>query len=112
MRARWRLFGHILRRDRDIPAFKAMQFYFNKSPTDKNFRGRERTTLPTTLARDLDRMFVGDHTYCKHLKLRNAQDLEDLRNEAQDRNKWILLTKRILKAAQAEVAVVTSAEEH
>ena len=46
VKARWRLFGHILRRDKDIPAYKAMQPYFDKSPTDKNFRGRERITLP------------------------------------------------------------------
>ena len=56
-----------------------MQFYFDKSPTGKNFRGRVRISLPTALARDLDRMGFGDHAYCKHLKLRNYQDLEEMR---------------------------------
>ena len=106
MKARWRLFSHILRRDKDIPAYKAMQFYFDKSPTDKKFSGRERIALPTTLARYLDRMNFGDHTYCKHKKRRNAQDLEE------DRNNWITLTERTLKAAQVKVTVVTSAKEH
>ena len=67
MKPRWRLFSHILRRDKDIPDEKAIQFYFDKSPTDTNFRGREHITLPAILARDLDRLSVGDHTYCKHL---------------------------------------------
>ena len=67
MRARWRLFGHILRRDRNIPAYMAMQYYYNESPTNKNFRGKARITLPTTLARDLDRLYTRDYTYCKHL---------------------------------------------
>ena len=52
-----------------------------------------------------------DHTYCKHLKLRNLEDLEDLRTEANNRDKWTQLTERILKGAYAEVAVVTSAKE-
>ena len=49
MKARYIFFGHILRREKDIPAYKAMHFYFDKSPTEqkKNFRGRERITLPT-----------------------------------------------------------------
>ena len=90
-----------------------MEYYFLKKKSDKNFRGKERTTLPTTLARDLNRLHaqeMGDHTYCRHLKLRNTNDLEELRAVAHERDTWRLLTEKILKAAEAEVAIVTSAE--
>ncbi|GFN84660.1 hypothetical protein PoB_001116600 [Plakobranchus ocellatus] len=50
LEARWRLFGHILRRDRNIPANKAMLFYFSDN---KRARGRTPTTLPITLNNDL-----------------------------------------------------------
>ena len=114
MKARWRLFGHILRRERNIPAYKAMQFYFTKNPIHKNFRGKERTSLPTTLARDLDRLYTAtfqDHSYCRKLKLRTLEDLEHLRTIAQDRNTWDNLTKRVLKAGQAEAAVAATAQD-
>ena len=121
LQSRWKLFGHILRRDRDIPAFKAMQFYFTKiDPSDKNFRGRERTTLPTTLANDLDILHkhtirnncVIDHTYSIRStpKLRTIQDLETLRSLAQNREVWYHLTTSILEARRAATAVVIAAE--
>ena len=121
LQSRWKLFGHILRRDRDIPAFKAMQFYFTKiDPSDKNFRGRERTTLPTTLANDLDILhkhtirnnYVIDHTYSIRStpKLRTIQDLETLRTIAQDREVWYNLTTSILEARRAATAVVIAAD--
>ena len=52
LKARWTLFGHILRRDQNIPACKVMKFYFTN--LGKNFRGAPRTTLPIKLANDLD----------------------------------------------------------
>ena len=51
---RWRLFGHILRRNEDIPARKAMQFFFQK--TTERFPGRPLTTLPVVLNNDLARV--------------------------------------------------------
>ena len=115
-RARWKLFGHILRRDTNIPAYQVMQFYFTSKPSDKNFKGRARTTLPTTLARDLDRMYYKsqptDHTYATHLRLRSTKDLELLRTTAQDRKKWFQLTERIVKAGQADTTVAVSAKDH
>lgn len=113
--ARWKLFGHILRRDKDIPANKAMEFYFAKKPSDKNFRGHKRTTLPTTLAKDLDKLYLHsqrDHTYCRHLQLRNSEDLENLRTIAQDRETWHELCEEVMKAGQAEMTVVISAKDH
>ena len=49
--SRWRLFGHILRRDIDIPANKAMKAFF--VPKGDKFRGRLTTTLPTVINKDL-----------------------------------------------------------
>ncbi|GFO40159.1 hypothetical protein PoB_006666400 [Plakobranchus ocellatus] len=46
LEARWRLFGQVLRRDRNIPANKAMLFYFSDN---KRARGRPLKTLPITL---------------------------------------------------------------
>ena len=96
-----------------------MQFYFTKlNPSDKNFRGRERTTLPTTLANDLDTLnthtrqkHLTDHTYSARTipKLRNMQDLEDIRTLAQDRQAWCSLTSSILEARRAASAVVEAA---
>ena len=51
LEARWRLFGHVLRRDRNIPANEAMHFYFSEN--NERSRGRQQTTLPATLNNDL-----------------------------------------------------------
>ena len=50
--ARWKLFGHILRRDKEIPASKAMHAYY-QDLGQKGFKGRRRITLPMVLNRDL-----------------------------------------------------------
>ena len=92
-----------------------MTYYFSRDPTYKDFRGKERTTLPTTLAKDLDRLNRyqnHDHTYCKQISLRNLSDLEHLRVIADDRATWRHLSEEIMKAAEAEVAVVSSATQH
>ena len=52
--ARWKLFGHVLRSSNDIPANKAMGYYFDNINV-KQFKGRPRTTLPTTLHSDIIR---------------------------------------------------------
>ena len=36
--ARWKLFGHILRRNMNIPASQTMTYYFDRNKSDKNFR--------------------------------------------------------------------------
>eukprot|EP00794_Sanderia_malayensis_P006626 gene6626-7373_t len=42
---RWELFGHILRRDRNTPASKAMELYFITMKANA-FKGKPRTTQP------------------------------------------------------------------
>ena len=52
LESRWRLFGHILRRNKEIPANKAMELYFHR--TEKRFRGRP--TLPVIINKDLSQI--------------------------------------------------------
>ncbi|ETP33315.1 hypothetical protein F442_18146, partial [Phytophthora nicotianae P10297] len=50
-KARWGLFGHILRRPRNIPAYLHMEACCTSTGT--KWRGRPRTTLPVVLDQDL-----------------------------------------------------------
>ena len=114
-KARWELFGHIMRRDRNIPAYKAMELYFNQKIQGKGFRGTRRTTLPIVLNQDLHNAqkvthIQREHNYCKIMKLNNQDDLEDLRTTAQDRDEWKSLTIQIRKAGEAESSNDGSAE--
>ena len=90
---RWRLFGHILRRNSEIPANKSMNSYFISHVS--NFRGRPLTTLPVVLNKDLTS--VSDDK----LQLTSLKDLEHLRSIAQNRQTWRKLTSRIREAAEA-----------
>ena len=90
--ARWKLLGHILRRDQDIPASKAMNAYY-QDLGQKGFRGRRRMTLPLVLNKDLKH---------EHVSLETSRDLQELRNLAQDRGEWSALTSRVIEAGEAE----------
>ena len=74
--ARWRLFGHVLRLPRDAPAQRAIDHYFADTEA-ATFRGRPRTSLPSTLCSDLRR--IGR-------TLRQPADIEALR--ALSREQW------------------------
>ena len=90
---RWRLFGHILRRDREIPANKAMEGFF--VPQGDKYRGRPITTLPVVLNNDLSRL--ESSTYC----LKTFKDIKNLKKIAEQRDQWRILCTRIQKAAEA-----------
>ena len=90
---RWRLFGHILRRNSEIPANKSMNSYFISHGS--KFRGRPLTTLPVVLNKDLTRVSEDK------LQLTSQKDLEHLRSVAQNRQTWRKLTTRIREAAEA-----------
>ena len=92
LESRWRLFGHILRRNEEIPANKAMQLYFHR--TEKRFRGRPTTTLPVIINKDLSQ--IQDN-----LSLKSTDDLKYLRSLTQDRDQWKSLTKQIVEIAEA-----------
>ena len=88
----WKLFGHILRRDKDIPANNATRAYFIKETT--RFVGHPKTTLPIVLKRDLASI---DHP----IQLSSAKDLDNITALAQNRANWRALTNEIIKAAEA-----------
>ncbi|GFR71801.1 hypothetical protein ElyMa_000361600 [Elysia marginata] len=88
----WRLFGHILRRDNDIPTNRAMQAYFNTLTT--KFRGRPSTTLTIILNKELSQAFP-------QMKLKTTKDLQNLHSLAQDRGNWKSLTGHITEFARA-----------
>ena len=83
----------VLRRNPEIPANKAMQFYFTGS--GEKFRGRPVTTLPVTLNNDLKRM------HNNNIQLTSANDLQNIQNMAADRKQWRKLCTHIRKAAEA-----------
>ena len=84
-KATWELFGHILKRDRNIPAYKAMPV------RAKGFRSKPRIYpkyWKMTNKYYAVNMVTREHNYCHRLKLNNIQDLEETRNLAQNR-KWV-----------------------
>ncbi|GFR90838.1 hypothetical protein ElyMa_006159800 [Elysia marginata] len=93
LESRWRLFGHILIRDSQIPANQAMSGYVVTEGS--KFIGRPLTTLPVVLNRDLSRIINSN------LQLKSSHDLEHLRSIAQQRDEWTKLTARIREAAEA-----------
>ena len=80
-----------------------MAAYFKTSGTKR--RGRPKTSIVTTLRRDLKRV----HTTLK-LNLRNIKDLNEMREIANNRSEWKYTTAMICRAAQAEKSVDDSAD--
>ena len=89
--ARWSLFGHILLRDKNIPANKATRAYF--IPNGNKLRGQPKTTLPIVFNRDLS--LIQDP-----IRLHSSKDLAEIRELAQDRKCSRGLTSRIEKAVE------------
>ena len=94
-----------------------METYFMET-SNTGFKGKRRTTLPSTLNDDLDTLHaqthkhLADHNYNKRQKLLNMQDLETLREEARDRKSWRNLVYRIGQAGKAEDSDESSAESY
>ena len=97
VKQRWKLFGHTLRMDKETPARKAMKFFFEKR-SEKKFRGRKRTTIVTTLNRDIK------NTKLKHPQfdlptLHTELDLHNIRVKATNRALWRKRVSMIYNAA-------------
>ena len=89
--ARWSLFIHILRRDKEIPAIKTTTAYF--IPNGNKLRGRPKTTLPIVFNRDF--------ALIQHpINLHSSRYLAEITELAQDRKCWRGLTSLIDKAAE------------
>ena len=99
---RWRFFGHALRLDRESPAQKSMDFFF-ECKTNKSFRGRPRTTIISTINDDINRLNDEDNDFRNVLPtLKTEKDLDLYRITAQDRKYWKKLSYHIHQAAKTE----------
>jgi hypothetical protein len=86
--ARWRLMGHILRLDEDIPSYKTMMAYFKTRQGDipeprrpKTRRGRLVTTIARILDQDLKDFADAAHQFGTKL-LTDGSHLKLLRQSA------------------------------
>ena len=80
--ARWSLFSHILRRDKDIPANKATRVYF--IPNGNKLQGRRKTTFPL-----MPIVFNRDLALIQHpIRLYSSKDLAEITELALDRKCW------------------------
>ena len=98
---RWKLLGHILRLHPDTPARKAMQFYFEKRKTTKNFRGRPRTTLITTINRDI-RTTRHKNKHFPVTELISSVSLQNIAHKARNRQLWAKIVKMVLSSAYSD----------
>ena len=78
-KARWTLFGHILRMDDDCPASLALRYAVTCGDLFKGRRGRPQINLFSVLVNDLNEYDIS---------LKNLDDLHELRMLAYDRVKW------------------------
>ena len=58
-KARWKLFGHVLRLDETCPAKAAMEYYFEETGS-KHYRGWPGTTIVTTLQEGIECNYIGE----------------------------------------------------
>ncbi|GFR64354.1 hypothetical protein ElyMa_005505200 [Elysia marginata] len=105
LEARWRLFGLILRQAINTPPDVAMTKYFK---TEESKRGRPKTSIWTTLRRDLK----SHNSDQWPTRLHSIKDLDHLRDIAQNRSDWKHLTTAIYRSAQEETSVDVAAYGH
>ena len=102
--SRWKMFGHTLRMDERSPARLAMKYYFKIPQNAKKFRGRKRTTIVTTINRDIERTRV----LYPEFDIKPIKTLLDLRNvrvKATNRKHW---QKRVAMVTAAAYSATTS----
>ena len=102
-KARWKMFGHVLRMNEQSPARKAMKYYFQEPEHCEKFRGRKRATIVTTLNRDIIR--TQQHNRNFHIQeLKTEIDLRNVRVKATNRNHWLKIVKMVTDAAYSDSA--------
>lgn len=105
---RWQKFGHILRLNKEVPAYQAMLYYFEYSDLPF-FRGGRRITIVTTLNDDLELLKkYNENLICVYPFLRrysqslvSKRDIELFRQIAMNRNEWNILKGHVCRAAKA-----------
>ena len=78
-RSRWKMLGHILRRDNNTPAQLALFFAVNSMNNMVGRVGRHQSNLLRTIKNDLNN---------RNIELVNTDDLTELIYIASDRQKW------------------------
>ena len=111
-RLRFNLFGHVLRRDPNIPANLALEGFMKEG---NRHRGRTKINIQSVLSQDIRKLEIGptpiyptppatqDHSYCLSapeiingpLSLDLADDLNNIRSIAQDRTTWRCLGEKL-----------------
>ena len=81
-KARWKLFGHVLRLHNETPAQRSVKYYFENNENRKKFRGRPRATIVTTLDRDISDVYDLNKEIINIKKLKNYNDIEQLQGIA------------------------------
>ena len=97
-RARWKMFGHVLRMNEKTPARKAMKYFFQDPQGTPKFRGRKRATIVTTLNRDIERT-QQHNTSFRIPVLKSELDLRNTRVKAMNRKQWQKIVKMVVDAA-------------
>ena len=81
-----------------------MLYYFEPSSA-KGFRGRSRCTIVTTLDSDIKKTASKLQTF-QLSRLRNLEDLQHVRQLAQDRDNWRTIINDIYLVAEAEKSLL------
>ena len=100
-RARWKMFGLVLRMNEKTPARKAMNFFFQVPTRHKKFKGRKRATIVTTLNRDIERTTKRYDDF-KLPQLRTELDLRNIRVKASNRRHWKKIVMMVTNAAYSD----------
>ena len=94
---RWNLLGHILRLNADTPARKSMRYYF-KQRTSQKFLGRDRTTIVTTINKDIKRSKEEISSF-PVTPLISSVSLQNIASKARNRKLWAGIVKQVLYSA-------------
>ena len=94
---RWKLLGYIMRLPADCPARKAMRYYFEVR-TNKKFRGRRRTTIVTTINKDIQRTKL-KYTKFPITPLISHVSLQNIHTKAKNRKLWSKIVDQVVNSA-------------
>ena len=94
---RWKLLGHIMRLPATCPARKAMRYYFEVR-TNKKYRGRRRTTIVTTINRDIKRTRE-KYTKFPVTPLISHVSLQNIHTKAKNRTLWSKIVDQVVNSA-------------
>ena len=94
---RWKLLGHILRLPAKCPARKAMRFFFEKR-TNKKYAGRKRTTIVSTINRDIIRT-TNKYSTFPITNLISQVSLQNIQTKAMNRRLWSNIVKQVVDSA-------------